>query len=140
VREDPVVPSSLSQFPVSVKGVVLDSAGRVLLLENERAEWELPGGRIEVGESPEECVAREVFEETGWAVRPGPLLDAWVYAVETVGRHVFVVTYGCFPEADVEPVLSPEHRRIGLFGAAEVAALPMPDGYRRSIAAWVARS
>jgi hypothetical protein len=32
------------RFPVSVKGVAVQ-AGKVLLLENERAEWELPGGR-----------------------------------------------------------------------------------------------
>jgi hypothetical protein len=32
-------------FPVSVKGVTVQ-AGKVLLLENERAEWELPGGKL----------------------------------------------------------------------------------------------
>ena len=32
-------------FPVSVKGVVV-RANRVLLLRNERDEWELPGGRL----------------------------------------------------------------------------------------------
>jgi 8-oxo-dGTP pyrophosphatase MutT (NUDIX family) len=48
-------------FPVSVKGVLLGEEG-VVLLENERREWELPGGRLEVGESPEECVVREIRE------------------------------------------------------------------------------
>lgn len=38
-------------FPVSVKGVTVQ-AGKVLLLENERAEWELPGGKLELGEDP----------------------------------------------------------------------------------------
>ena len=51
-------------YPVSVKGVVV-RAGRVLLLHNERQEWELPGGRLELGESPPQCVAREIAEETG---------------------------------------------------------------------------
>ena len=32
-------------FPVSIKGVLVE-AGRVVLLENERDEWELPGGRL----------------------------------------------------------------------------------------------
>ena len=32
-------------FPVSVKGVAVQN-GRVLLLENERGEWELPGGKL----------------------------------------------------------------------------------------------
>ncbi|MEU6701775.1 NUDIX domain-containing protein [Pseudonocardia sp. NPDC046786] len=57
-----------STFSVSIKGVVLDSRQRVLLVKNERDEWELPGGRIEIGESPEECVAREIAEETCWRV------------------------------------------------------------------------
>jgi 8-oxo-dGTP pyrophosphatase MutT (NUDIX family) len=38
-------------FPVSIKGVLVE-AGRVVLLENERDEWELPGGRLEPGEPP----------------------------------------------------------------------------------------
>jgi 8-oxo-dGTP pyrophosphatase MutT (NUDIX family) len=33
--------------------------------------WEIPSGRIEAGESPEEAAAGEAEEETGW--RPGPL-------------------------------------------------------------------
>jgi 8-oxo-dGTP pyrophosphatase MutT (NUDIX family) len=124
-------------FPISVKGVVLDPADRVLLLKNARDEWELPGGRIEIGETPEECVAREILEETGWNVRTGPILDSWMYYVEAADKHVFIVTYGCFPEADAEPVLSHEHVEAGLFDVGETAGLVIPDGYRRSIAAWV---
>ena len=48
-------------FPISVKGVVVRD-GAVVLLRNERGEWELPGGRLERGEDPEGCVAREVAE------------------------------------------------------------------------------
>ncbi|MBA3794538.1 MAG: NUDIX domain-containing protein, partial [Rubrobacter sp.] len=67
-------------FPVSVKGVLLDR-GRAVLLRNERGEWELPGGRLEAGETPQECVVREVLEESNLKVRVGPLLDAWVFEV-----------------------------------------------------------
>jgi ADP-ribose pyrophosphatase YjhB (NUDIX family) len=49
-------------YPVSVKGVVVRD-GRVLLLRNDRAEWELPGGRLEPGETPPQCVVREIAEE-----------------------------------------------------------------------------
>jgi 8-oxo-dGTP pyrophosphatase MutT (NUDIX family) len=39
--------------------------------------WEVPAGRVEVGETPETGAAREVLEETGW--RPGPLQPLFDY-------------------------------------------------------------
>jgi ADP-ribose pyrophosphatase YjhB (NUDIX family) len=50
-------------YPISVKGVLL-IGGKVLLVRNDRAEWELPGGRLEPGETPEQTLARE-FERGG---------------------------------------------------------------------------
>lgn len=122
-------------FPISIKGVVV-SNGKVLLLKNDRDEWELPGGRIEFGETPSDCVAREIAEETRWAVTPGPILDSWMYYIAAVHRNVFIVTYGCYPADDTAPVLSHEHVEIGLFDELDVPALNMPDGYKRSIAGW----
>ena len=107
-----------------------------MLLKNERDEWELPGGRIELGESPEECVAREIHEEIGCSVETGPILDSWMYHITVANRDVFVVTYGRRPTDSVAPVLSHEHTANGLFAEAEVADLPLPAGYKRGIAAW----
>ncbi len=121
-------------FPVSVKGVVLQNR-RVVLLRNERDEWELPGGRLEHGESPEECVAREMREELGLRVTTGPILDSWVYHIYE-GADVFIVTYGCYPEPFAELTHSPEHREVGLFQVDEVEGLRMPGGYKDSIRRW----
>jgi 8-oxo-dGTP pyrophosphatase MutT (NUDIX family) len=123
-------------FPVSVKGVAIQD-GRVLLLENERLEWELPGGKLELGEDPVDCVAREISEEAGWDVRVGPILDCWQYHISE-GRDVVIVTYGCHVETLAAPVVSSEHKRAGLFTRDEVPGLVMPDGYKRSVAAWLA--
>ena len=68
------------RFPVSVKGVVFVDS-KVALLKNSRDEWELPGGKLELGESPEICVVREISEELAITARVGPLLDAWVYLI-----------------------------------------------------------
>jgi ADP-ribose pyrophosphatase YjhB (NUDIX family) len=122
-------------FPVSIKGVVIH-ANKVLLLKNDRDEWELPGGRLEIGETPQECVAREVEEETGWRVRVGPVLDTWLYHVESMNRHVFIATYGCHPTATADIVVSNEHVAAGLVTETDLPALNLPDGYRRSIATW----
>jgi ADP-ribose pyrophosphatase YjhB (NUDIX family) len=131
--DQPYIPP---KHPVSVKGVVIDSDGRVLLLRNERAEWELPGGRLEIGEAPVACVAREVSEESGWEVQAGPLLDVWVYQ-PIPDRHVLIVTYGCLIQsADSAPRVSHEHNDIGLFTGEQVPGLVMPQGYKDSIAAW----
>jgi len=134
-------------WPVSVKGVAVDSHGRVLLLKNEREEWELPGGRLETGapdgsdmpdSSPEEALEREIREETGWEVKAGPLIDGGVWIYEPIpGRRVLIVTYGCAVlTPDRVPVVSHEHKQVGLFAVDEVPGLRMPDGYKRAVAAW----
>jgi 8-oxo-dGTP pyrophosphatase MutT (NUDIX family) len=122
------------RFPISVKGVVLH-AERVVLLKNERDEWELPGGKLEPGESPETCVIREIHEELGLPVNTGPLLDTWVYHIAT-GVDVLIVTYGCYPVPFARVTHSPEHKAVGLFTLQAIQALPMPEGYKRSIQAW----
>ncbi len=124
------------RFPVSVKGVLLDR-GQVVLVGNSRGEWELPGGKLEPGESPEACVAREIAEELDLRVRVGPLLDAWVYDIGD-GVRVLVLAYGCAATTLPERLASPEGCRVGRFAAGALDGIDLPAGYRRAIAAWVA--
>jgi 8-oxo-dGTP pyrophosphatase MutT (NUDIX family)/ribosomal protein S18 acetylase RimI-like enzyme len=122
------------RFPVSVKGVVI-RRGEVVLLRNERDEWELPGDKLEPPESPPTCVAREITEELGLRVEPTALLDAWVYCI-TPEVRVLIVTYGCSETVEVEAVLSHEHKQLRWFPLSEVPALRMPEGYKASIRSW----
>jgi 8-oxo-dGTP pyrophosphatase MutT (NUDIX family) len=72
------------RFPQSAAGTVVhDPARGVLLMWRHRFitdtwGWEIPAGRIEPGESPEQAAHREALEETGW--RPGPLRPLAAYA------------------------------------------------------------
>lgn len=124
------------RFPVSVKGIVYHN-GNVVLLKNERDEWELPGGKLELGESPEVCVIREIEEELGLTAQVGPLLDSWVYHIFE-GVDVLILTYGCYPTPFATVTHSPEHKAVGLFSPEEIPTLRMPEGYKKSILAWLA--
>ena len=126
------------RFPVSVKGIVIRSDA-VVLVKNRRDEWELPGGKLELGEPPERCVVREIEEELGLAVEPIAPVDTWVYTIDE-GTHVLVVTYGCAERGERTPTLSDEHTELAWIPLAEVPRLRMPDGYKSSIARWAARA
>jgi 8-oxo-dGTP diphosphatase len=56
-------------FHVTVKGIVFDERGAVLLLRERSGAFDLPGGRLEHGESFAECLERECREEMGVACR-----------------------------------------------------------------------
>jgi len=72
------------RMPHEASGVVAhDSERGVLLLWRHRFitdtwGWELPAGRIDEGETPEQAAERECVEESGW--RPGPLEHLATYA------------------------------------------------------------
>lgn len=124
-------------FPISVKGVLLRD-GRVVLVRNSRGEWELPGGKLERGETLEGCVARELLEELGVSVRVGDVVDTWLYRV-TSGVEVLVVTFGCEADALPDELVSPEGIGIGLFAVDDLAAIDLPIGYHRGIRRWASR-
>jgi 8-oxo-dGTP pyrophosphatase MutT (NUDIX family) len=125
------------RMPNQASGTIVhDDARGVLLLWRHRFitdtwGWEIPAGRIDPGETPEEAAAREVLEETGW--RPGPLRVLTAYqptnGLSDQRFHLFVsdsATYVGEPtdpgEAErVEWVPVDEVRRIARDGE-------MPDG------------
>jgi 8-oxo-dGTP pyrophosphatase MutT (NUDIX family) len=132
--EGPPRDNEAYRFPVSVKGIVV-RRGAVVLVRNRRDEWELPGGKLEVGETPKGCVAREIAEELQLHVEPAALVDSWVYTIAP-DTHVLVLTYGCTEHVERRAVVSHEHTRLEWIPLADVAGLRMPDGYKTSIALW----
>ena len=53
----------------AARAVIFDDRGRILLIRRgDNKQWALPAGGMEPGESVTECMAREVWEETGLTV------------------------------------------------------------------------
>jgi 8-oxo-dGTP pyrophosphatase MutT (NUDIX family) len=121
--------------PTSIKGVVLKQ-GHVLLLLNERDEWDLPGGRPDPGEDPRAALVREVLEETGLAVDVGALVDEHLFEV-LPQRFVRIVAYACTLGTEGAVALSHEHREacwVELTALSErVAGRLLPAGYLGAI-------
>ena len=85
MHEDEAPPAG-SFWRRSAKALLLDSQQRLLLLHMQDPVeaalgrwWELPGGGLEPGETPEEALVREVAEETGFMVDPACVSPARWY-------------------------------------------------------------
>ncbi|MSO53207.1 MAG: NUDIX hydrolase [Acidobacterium sp.] len=73
--------SEYPSHPVVGVGAVVVRHGRVLIIkrahEPRKGEWSLPGGHLDLGESLIDAVRREVKEETGLEVHPGPIIETF---------------------------------------------------------------
>ena len=94
-----------------------------------------PGGKLELGETPESCLVREIEEELNLHVQAGPLIDAWVYHIDE-GIDVLIVTYGCYLDSPEELTVSSEHKEAAFLELDRLEGIRMPEGYKRSIGIW----
>jgi 8-oxo-dGTP pyrophosphatase MutT (NUDIX family) len=121
--------------PLSVKGVLIHR-GRVLLLLNERGEWDLPGGRPDPGEDHRAALVREVREETGLVVEVGGFVHEHLFEV-LPQRFVRIVAYVCLLQTEGAIALSDEHQGASWVGLDElgerVAGRVLPTGYLGAI-------
>lgn len=79
----------------SAFAIILHSRCVLLVKARDKNNWQLPGGRLEPGETPAQAVIREVKEETGLLARVGRLTGRYrredgsivrVYAVRARGK------------------------------------------------------
>lgn len=86
-----------SQYPVIVTAVAIRRGDKVLVAQRQHGhlagEWEFTGGKLEPGESPEQCLAREIKGELGLEVRVGDVL-ATVYHRYATGP-ILLLAYDC---------------------------------------------
>lgn len=83
---------SYPSAPVIGIGAVIWKEDHFLLIqrgkEPMKGRWSLPGGKLELGESLQDGLSREITEETGLMVRIGPLIDVIDYIEKDDGGRV----------------------------------------------------
>ncbi|MEU9146183.1 NUDIX hydrolase [Streptomyces sp. NPDC048349] len=109
--------TSTPRHSVSVAGAVVRDDGRLLAIRRaDNGAWELPGGVLELEETPEDGLRREVLEETGIHVEVDQLTGVYKNIVAGVVALVFL----CKPSGGAER-LSGETRAIQWLTPEEVS-------------------
>ena len=91
--------------PIVGVGAVIVEDGKVVIVKRRyeplAGRWSLPGGALELGETLETAVAREMREETGLDVEVGPVIEVFdriiLDAERRVRYHFVLVDYLCWP-------------------------------------------
>jgi mutator protein MutT len=86
-------------------GAVIVRDGQVLIVKRRfeplAGQWSIPGGAVELGETLEACVARELREETGLEIDVGPVIEVFdritLDEQGSVRYHFVLVDYLCWP-------------------------------------------
>ncbi|MFF9007313.1 NUDIX hydrolase [Streptomyces goshikiensis] len=103
---------------VSVAGAVLREDGRLLAIRRaDNGTWELPGGVLELAESPEAGVRREVLEETGIEIEVAELTGVY----KNTTRGIVALVFRCKPSGGTERT-SEESTAVAWLTPEEVSA------------------
>ena len=114
-------------FVVAV--ALIDVDGRVLIAKRPEGKqlaglWEFPGGKVETGETPEECLIRELHEELGIDVQEA-CLAPFVFASHAYESfHLLMPLYLCRRWSGV--VVKREHAALAWVKPSKLSDYPMP--------------
>jgi 8-oxo-dGTP diphosphatase len=130
------------QRPFLAVSAAIVRDGKVLIVRRARPPanglYTLPGGVVEVGETLEEAVAREVREETALEIEPVALAGfreaIALDADKRVERHFVILCFASRWRAG-EPVLNEELGEARWLDPAELAGLPTTAGLAEIVAA-----
>ena len=108
----------MSQSPIIVTAGIIRKETSVLLTRRpdgsrHAGKWEFPGGKLEEGESPEECLRRELQEELGLDVQVGAIYDVIHHCYDF--GPILLLTYECTQLSQtIQNLQVAEHRFVPL--------------------------
>ncbi|MFN3857264.1 MAG: 8-oxo-dGTP diphosphatase MutT [Caulobacter sp.] len=118
---------------------LIDADGRVLVCQRPKGKqlaglWEFPGGKVEAGETPEECLIRELKEELGIEVRAA-CLAPFVFASH--GYDSFHLLMPLFLLRRWDGVITAhEHEALAWVKPNQLSQYPMPPA-DEPLVAWL---
>lgn len=107
--------------------MVLDAMDRVLVLKNtKRGRWELPGGKVDAGESHQQAACRELYEETCLQLKPEQLREEGKNFLQTESGFWLGVFFSARPaEWDLARLAEPDkHSNMLWVDLEELSDLP----------------
>lgn len=116
-----------------VAAALIDETGQVLVQQRPNGKmmaglWEFPGGKVEIGETPENALVRELHEELGISVDVQDL-GAACFASEPLGeRHLLLLLYICRQWSGA--LIAREAPGLRWMAPAKLRDLPMPPADR----------
>lgn len=119
----------------ATKALILND-GKYLALHKTEAKhnlYELPGGRMEFGETAEETIIREIKEETNFLVEPIKLLDTWNFVSKDY--QITGIIYLCKIKSGVFK-LSDEHDKYQWLEFNDIGINMMHDVFKERMENW----
>lgn len=114
-----------------VAAALIDGSGRVLITQRPEGKamaglWEFPGGKLELGETPEAALVRELAEEVGVRVEPQDLTPFTFVSHSYADFHLMMPLYLC-RRWEGTPTVSADVAGVRFVPPAELDAAEMPE-------------
>jgi 8-oxo-dGTP pyrophosphatase MutT (NUDIX family) len=114
---------------VARTAAIINDDGKILLMQrSDNQLWNMPGGILEVGETPAAGVVREALEETGVRCMPIALVGVYDNRVweSSVVQHLYKFTFLCKP-LDHGQASEPISHAVETLGSGWFAENALPD-------------
>jgi len=125
------MPSSNPTTCSSVAGAIFseDRTSVLLIKRRDVPVWVLPGGGVELSESPEKAIEREVLEETGYIVGKIRLVGDY-HPINRLAKRTQL--FECFPKGKIDLAYNPECMAVRFFSLKNLPSL-IPPPYQEWI-------